>query len=158
MSIPTITAAGTNSAEQYEFWFFCPEQIEAIWPEAEKHILAALDRGRGELSVENLKRFLLSGQMMLFATAFRGVPELFCIVELVEWPQYRAVRIVALGGKNLMKAAMAFKGPFMEWVLKTGAVEVECWTSSPILSWYYEKLGFYKAYDVLRCDLRGKLQ
>lgn len=158
MSTPTITAPGTNSAEKYEFWFFYPEQIEEVWLEAEQHVEAALKTGKGELSVEDVKRFLLEGSMMLFTTAQDGFPELFCVTELLVYPQYKSVRVVALGGKNLAKAMQHFRQPFMEWVLATGAVEVEGWSSNPLLRKYYEILGFHKAYDVMRCDLRGKLQ
>jgi len=158
VSIPTTQARGINSAEKYEFWFFRADQIESVWPEAEPHIAAALETSKGELDSEDVRSFLRTGRMLLFATAQNKVPELFCVVELTDYPQYKVVRIVALGGKYLAKAAQHFREPFMEWVLKTGAVEVEGWTSSPILRRYYEMLGFYKAYDVMRFNLRGKLQ
>jgi hypothetical protein len=152
----TIAERGTSSDRGFEAWSFQPDQIPAAWEELEPFVLDALHYAKGELSVEDVKKFLLQGYFAAFALAKEGRIQLVMITELCNWPQYSSVRVLAMAGNNF-DAAKQFLSAFEAWVLSKGAVEIEAWCR-PEMSRLLRRLGFLKAYEIVRLDLRSKLQ
>ena len=75
-------------------------QIETAWPRVKGHIQAALDKAKGELSIETIKDRLLNKTSMLLVAA-DGIVILASIVcELVETESGRVCHIIAAGGKH----------------------------------------------------------
>lgn len=156
-STPIMTAPGTSSAE-YQALFVPIDQVDNVWPECETLLVSALKYSKGEFDLDDFRKLLLQGLVQLFYISRDGDIELALITELVQYPQYRSVRILAAAGKNLARASVEFKPAFIEWAVANGAVELECWAPDNLREEFYKILGFTKAYSVLRFDLRGKLQ
>ncbi len=139
-----------------EAWSFTPDQIPAAWDELEPLVLEALRYAKGELDIEDVRKFLLQGAFAAFAIAKDGRVQLVAVTELCHWPQYTALRIVALAGEGLLEASK-FLPAFEAWAMARGAVEIEAWCR-PEVSRAIRGFGFVKQYEVLRLDLRSKLQ
>jgi len=156
VSMFTIAEPGTSSADGYEFWIFLPEQIPSAWDELQPFVETALRHAHGEMLSADIKNLLLQGAFAAFAVVRYGKIQLVFICELCGWQQYSSVRILLLAGKELAQAIRFFP-VFQSWVLSKGAVEIEAWTR-PSMSRMLRSLGFNKSYDVVRFDLRSKLQ
>jgi hypothetical protein len=158
VSTPTITAAGTNSVKGYGAVYFAPEQIPDVWEELETLLLPALEKCQGELTMATVRNLLETGQMNALGTIRENRIELALVTEFVKFPNYKSIRVVLCGGKNLAQAMHEFMPAFTEWVLVNGAVEIEAWAPDEKLTVFYEWLGFSRIYTVNRINLRGKLQ
>lgn len=158
MSIPTIAAPGIDSDKEFEAWFFDADQISGAWPELEELLYPAWKKSRGEVSMEDLRMLLEAGRVQAMCTVRHGAMELALVTEFVQYPQYKSVRIMFLGGKNLARASQKFLPAFIQWALANGAVEIEGWAPEKILTCFYNMLGFETVYTVNRMNLRGKLQ
>lgn len=78
-----------------------PETVERAWGHCEGFLAVAVDKSRGELSLHDAYVACLVGNMQLWMV-YTGEPQFLgaAVTQLVEYPQFSAMRIVLLGGKR----------------------------------------------------------
>jgi hypothetical protein len=154
------TARGTSLADSsYTSWCLAISEVMGLWSELEPLIKKALAAGYDELSAESIFAALCQGEMTAFVTVRKGKVEAVCVVEITQFPGFRAANVVCLSGRTVRAAAYFLPG-LEAWVLSNQAVEIRGYCSNPALVRLYRQIGlpFRPAYTVLRYDLRRKLQ
>jgi hypothetical protein len=86
------------------------ENINVIWPKVKNLLQKAIDLNSGELEVDDIKTFLLQGDMQLWVVADpkKGIIAAGT-TEIVIYPRQKRLRVVLLGAK---------KNHFRNWILK----------------------------------------
>ena len=111
--------------------------------DAQFHLAAPLlqpvvdQAGRGEFTVEDLKRLTSEGRAITM------------VVEVVMYPSQTAVNIMALGGDRFAEGEAVFGEAFRQWCRKAGATVIEA-SCSPAMARMLRKFGFDVAYQVVR--------
>lgn len=154
----TSTEPGQNSVERFKAWQIAPEHINDAWEHIGPEFERALQYARGELSIVDVYKQLVTGMMQAWEIVEEDEPRLVFVTEIVNYPQYRAVRIVLAAGRGL-KNAREFQRNFEAWALSNGCLEIEC-CCRPSMVRFLKRIypEFAPVYTVLRKNLRGGLQ
>lgn len=78
-----------------------PPMVDAVWPQVEHLLLPALGFNQGELAPEDILQFLRDNQMWLLTIHQSDKIVAAAVLELVQYPRKRSLRIVLLGGSGL---------------------------------------------------------
>lgn len=127
-----------------------PALIEQHWPAAAQLLEPVVrDAARGEFDIEDLRRMVAGGQAFA-GLVFKGQQATLAIVfEFRHYPRRMVVNVIALGGHDLVGAAMTFWPSFRAWAKESGAAEIEACTA-PAMTRVLRNLGFVHCYDLVR--------
>jgi hypothetical protein len=152
------TESGKSSTEKFKAWQILPEHINDAWEHIGPQFERALEYARGEIALVDVYKQLVVGFMQAWEVVEDDEPKLVFVTEIINYPQYRAVRIVLAAGRDL-KDAKDFQRNFEAWALTNGCLEIEC-CCRPSMVRFLRKLypEFAPVYTVLRKNLRGGLQ
>ena len=101
------------------------EMADAVWPQVEHLLLPALQFGNGEMEVEDVLQRLRSNDMWLLTIHNAGDIVAAAVLELVQYPRKRSLRIVLLGGSGLQSWLKELQGTMNEMAKRVGASFVE---------------------------------
>lgn len=136
------------------------ELLDRYWgqcvPLFEKCIEKQMD---GELDVDDIYSRALKGQMFVIAVKNDSTElpdvKLALALELVYYPKYTAMNVVALGGKDLRNMIDMFWKHVCGWAKICGIKKMEC-SVNPAMQKILETVGFKQQYVQLRQDLTEK--
>ena len=116
-----------------------------------------IDRAmHGEMTVEDIYDRGLKGQLYVIAVKNDDgeVPDvkLALALELVYYPQFTAMNVLALGGKNLRHNMKKFWKQVCGWAQICGVTKIECLVA-PAMEKILQAQGFERKYSLLRQDL-----
>lgn len=127
-----------------------PKDIDMHWLRVMPLIESAIE-GNRDLNIQHIRIFLLQGTMSLFLS--ETTPETVAVVEFVQMPSHKLLRIVALAGKNIVQFGS-------EWSLlkgyakKNGCDQIEALTTTDARHRLFShSFGFSPEYLVIRADL-----
>ncbi len=127
------------------------EVVASIAPLLKK----ALKHAKGEIDLWSVLEHIKNEHMQLWIGRVDGEVQIVVVTEIQQYPLKRVVRLVAVAGKVQ---------PFMEmweriqgWAVMNGAVEIEVWCR-PAVTRLLRRLNFKKVHDIVRLDLRRKMQ
>ena len=113
----------------------------------------------GELDVDDIYSRALKGQMFVIAVKNDSTElpdvKLALALELVYYPKYTAMNVVALGGKDLRNMIDMFWKHVCGWAKICGIKKMEC-SVNPAMQKILETVGFKQQYVQLRQDLTEK--
>lgn len=72
--------------------------VPDVWDQSAHYIQAALERTEGEISLTDVRKSIMGRDMQLWVTIERGNITGALVTQLIEYPQTKACRYVALGG------------------------------------------------------------
>lgn len=78
-----------------------PGLIDSAWPRVVELLTPAFEYGNGELELEDVLERLKDNRMWLLTIIDDGRMVAAAVLELVQYPRKRSLRIVALGGSGL---------------------------------------------------------
>jgi len=137
-----------------------PAHMELYWhliePLLERSTREAM---HGEFDIADLKALAFAGKAHIFVLTNdktgtnpdRSV-SLALAAELVMYPKFPALNIIALGGNNLGMAHRKFWKQFCGWAYMNGVRTIEGWVS-PGMQRLLERFGFKQIYSHMRFEL-----
>lgn len=129
------------------------EQVEGQFDYAVPFLEPVIQKaGRGEFSVEDLRRLSLDGRAIPAIFRQGDTPVMAMVFEFVHYPQTLAVNIMALGGRELNEVIHEFWGLFKAWCKDAGASNIEA-ACSPAMARMLERYEFKTTYQVVRVAL-----
>jgi hypothetical protein len=126
-----------------------PKDLDLHWNRVMLLVAAALTATR-DVHIEHIRLFLLQGMMDLFVT--ETDPETVMVTEFVQLPSHKVLRIVALGGENIVQFTSEW-AQLREWAKKAGCDQIEAWTSTAARQRLFAHFGFSPVYTAIRADL-----
>tara|TARA_R100000995_G_C3459340_1_gene112264 strand:+ start:222 stop:698 length:477 start_codon:yes stop_codon:yes gene_type:complete len=110
----------------------------------------------GEMTVEDIYERGLKGQLFIIVAKNDDdeVPDiqLAIALELVYYPRFTAMNVLALGGKNLRHNMKKFWKQVCGWAQICGVSQIECLVA-PAMEKILQAQGFERKYSLLRQDL-----
>jgi len=132
------------------------ELIDKYWGQCEPHIQRCLDGMHGEMKTEDLYSRALKGEVFIIVAKCDEpeVPDvkLVIITELVTYPRFTAMNVVALGGKDLRNCMKMFWKDVCGWAKVCGVRKIEC-SVHPAMERVLASAGFERHYVQMRQDL-----
>lgn len=133
-------------------WFLVkPDQIEDVWGDIVEGVKRAIDVSHGESSIDDIKKFLVDGEMMLLLmrqnTGAFGV-----IWSLQTFPQYKVGRIFLAFGKDLWQMKDAIEAA-AQWGKRLGCAYIEAWCPTESRARLFSLFGYKPVYTVIRKKL-----
>lgn len=130
-----------------------PELLEQHFYKAVPLLQPVIDQaGRGEFTVEDIRHLTEQGQAITAIVEKEGVTVIALAFEFVNYPQYVAVNIMALGGHGLDEAANEFWETFKAWCRSAGAEVIEA-SCSEAMARLLRRHEFKSVYRVVRAQL-----
>lgn len=133
-----------------------PETLEAGWPVVAGLLAPAVERARGEATLESLARDVLEGRMQLWLALKEGSVLAAMLTELMEYNSIRVCEIRFLGG-----AEMDLWTPLLpeieDWALTNECVKLRAQVRAG-LARKLRSEGFEETHRVIVKSLRGRLQ
>ena len=133
------------------------ELVDKYWGQCATHLQRCVDEAmHGEMTIEDIYQKALQGQFYIIAVK-NDEPEvpdvkLVLVLEVVYYPQYATMNVVALGGKDLRHMIKRFWGFVQGWAYINGVRKMEC-SVSPAMEKILEAAGFERHYVQMRQDL-----
>ena len=133
------------------------ELYDKYWGACIPLLQECIDRAMdGEMTVDDIYDRALKGQIYIIAIKNDDgeVPDvkLAIALELVYYPQFTAMNIVALGGRDLRLNIRDFWKQICNWAQICGVTKMECLVS-PAIEKILLAQGFERKYSLLRQDL-----
>ena len=119
------------------------------WPLVEGYVAQVLPKMQGELVLSDFVTGFDNNQFHLFIGYQDSLVAGCMITEIVAFPQYKVIRVVAASGAGFGKFIKQFMDYIMNWARVNGALYVEAWTS-PEMTRYHRRFGSQKVYDIVR--------
>jgi hypothetical protein len=127
-----------------------PALIEANWASAAALLEPVVrEAARGEFDLEDLQGMVERGSAFAALMHDGGVPVLAMVFEFRRYPRKQVLNVIALGGADLVGAAVSFWPRFVAWAKESGADEIEACTA-PAMTRVLRNLGFQHTYDLVR--------
>ena len=108
--------------------------------------------GRGEFTVEDIRRLTKQGRAITAIAEEGGVTVMAMAFEFVNYPQYVAVNIMALGGEGVEAVSKEFLETFKAWCRSAGAHVIEA-SCSDAMARLLSRHEFKSVYRVVRAQL-----
>jgi hypothetical protein len=133
------------------------EHFDVYWsatkPLLEKCVKRAM---HGEMSIEDIYNAALQGKMYIFVvkcdkTITKSV-KLALVLEIIPYPQMRAMNIVALGGNDLDALHAKYWKMLCGWAYMNSVRFIEGWVS-PAMERVISRYGFKPVYVHMRLEL-----
>lgn len=132
------------------------EMYDKYWAQCVPHLEKCVATMHGELTVEDIYTRALQGQMYVLVAKNDDteVPEvkLVLVMELVYYPQYTTMNVVAMGGKDLRHLIKLFWPDVCGWARICGVKKIEC-SVAPAMERILLSTGFERKYIQLQQDL-----
>lgn len=125
------------------------EEFSAAAPLLERVVRQAV---KGEFTVEDLRRLASEGRVLVGIAEREGKPIMAAALELVHYPQFTAMNIMALGGARLLDVANVFFDPLKEFARSCGCKRIEA-SGSRSMARLLSSIGFEKIYEKVGCEL-----
>ena len=142
----------------YEVLLLSTQQLyEKYWGQCAPLLQECVDRAmHGEMTVEDIYTRALKGQLYVII-AKDDTPEIpdvkmVIVLELVTYPQFTAMNVVALGGRDLRHMIKKFWKQVCGWAQVCGVKHIECLVA-PAMEKILVAQGFERKYTLLRQDL-----
>ena len=78
-----------------------PELVGVVWPAVEELLGPAVNTAEGKFEIEDVRKDILSGALVLWMVWEDGTPVAFYTTRIIEYPQRLAMAMDWVGGKNL---------------------------------------------------------
>lgn len=120
------------------------ELVHAVWPKIEDYIMSAMWQCADEVTVDQVRANVSAGrqQLLLVSDSESGKTVGAVVTEFVNYPNTRAVIIVAVGGKGLMNTHTISQ--VESWAKQCGATKIKCTADEAQARLYRQKAGFNK--------------
>lgn len=131
------------------------EDTEYLWEKVKYNLAPALEYGRGEYSLEDIKLALIENTMRLWiAYDERGVLLASAVCELVKYPQKKICYIVIAGGGffDLWTEASAC---IEDWARANGADAISAYTRKGVAK-KMKDFEYREVYTVIQKDLTAR--
>ena len=133
------------------------ELIDKYWGQSAPLIDECIKRAmHGEMLVEDLYTRALKGEVFIIVAKNdeTEVPsvKLVIVLELVTYPRFTAMNVVALGGKDLKNLIQMYWKDVCSWAKVCGVKKIEC-SVHPAMERILLSEGFERHYVQLRQDL-----
>jgi hypothetical protein len=133
------------------------EMLDAYWLSAEPHVRKCVDKAmHGELTTEDVYEAVKAGQMYLIVLRNDAgeLPDvaLALALELITYPRYTVMNVVALGGRDLRHFQTKFWKHVCSWAYMNGVRKMQA-SASPAMARILSKFGFKDVYTTMRMDL-----
>lgn len=119
------------------------------WPLVEGYVAQVLPKLQGEMVLSDFIDGFIREQFHLFIGWLDGEVTGCMVTEVIEYPQFRVIRVVAAAGSGFEKFMRKFMSYVMNWAKTNGALYVEAWTL-PEMTRYHRRFGSQKVYDIIR--------
>ena len=133
------------------------ELYDKYWAQCIPLFQECIDRSmHGEMTVEDIYTKALKGEVFVIV-AKDDTPEvpdvkLAIAMELVHYPQFAAMNVLALGGRDLRHMIKRFWTQVCGWAQVCGVKQIECLVA-PAMEKILRAQGFERKYTLLRQDL-----
>ena len=133
------------------------ELIDKYWGQCVPLLKKCIDKQmRGEMEVEDIYTRALKGEMYIIAVK-DDTPEipdvkLVLVLELIYYPRFTAMNVVALGGRDLKNMIGSFWEHVCGWARICGVTKMECLVS-PAMERILSDVGFKQQYIKMRQEL-----
>lgn len=143
--------------KRYEAILLSTQQlIDKYWAQCVPHLEKCLEGMHGECTVEDIYTSALQGQMYLLVAKNddEELPDvkLVLVMQLVYYPRYTAMNVVAMGGKDLRHLIKKFWPDVCGWARICGVKQIEC-SVAPAMERILSGAGFERKYVQLKQDL-----
>ena len=132
------------------------ELYDKYWAQCVPHLEKAVNAMHGELTVEDIYTLALQGRMYVLVAKNdeQEVPEvnLVMVTEVVYYPRYTAMNVVAVGGKDLRHSIKQFWPDVIGWARISGVRKIEC-SVSLAMERILLGVGFERKYSQLQQNL-----
>lgn len=132
------------------------EMYDKYWAQCVPHLQKCVEGMHGEITVEDIYTRALQGQMyvLIAKNDSTEVPDvkLTLVMELVYYPQYTTMNVVAMGGKDLRHLIKQFWPDVCGWARICGVKKIEC-SVAPAMERILLSNGFERKYIQLQQDL-----
>jgi len=134
------------------------EAFDKYWDACIPHLERCVNEAmHGEMTVDDIYNKALAGQFYVIAVKNDQleVPDvkLVLVLEVVYYPRYATMNVVALGGKDLRHMIKRFWSYVCGWAYINGVRKMEC-SVAPAMQKILEAVGFQQQYVQLRQDLK----
>lgn len=138
------------------------EMFQIYWPQCVEHLDRVVSEAmHGEMDTDDILQLALAGRMQVFA--FKKdegeLPDvaLVLVMELISYPKFAAMNIVAMGGHDLSLFGSKFWDHIKGWCYMNGIRAIESLVS-PAMARVATRaeFGFEPVYTQLRLDLTEK--
>lgn len=125
--------------------------VQQFWHLAENHLQKAIDKGSGEMSIDQLKLLVAQGQQQLIISLDENKKcHAATTVMWYTYPNDRVAYITYIGGRNTKDAW----SQFLSWVKNSGGTSVQGSTKFESIERLWSKLyGFKKKYTLMELKL-----
>jgi hypothetical protein len=133
------------------------EQFDMYWPSTKPLLEKCVKRAmHGELTIDDIHQAALQAKMYIFVvksdkTITKSV-KLALALEIVPYPQLRAMNIVALGGTDLDALHEKYWKMLCGWAYMNSVRYIEGWVS-PAMERVISRYGFKPVYTHMRLEL-----
>ena len=132
------------------------DAYDKYWAQCVPHLQKCVEGMHGEVTVEDIYTRALQGQMyvLIAKNDSTEVPDvkLTLVMELVYYPQYTTMNVVAMGGKDLRHLIKQFWPDVCGWARICGVKKIEC-SVAPAMERILLSNGFERKYIQLQQDL-----
>lgn len=125
-----------------------PTMLDRVWKDAAVLLSASVTRTHGEFDLSQAQLLVRGGYMHLLG--WKDGEELVsaALVEFVDYPCYRALRVVLYAGKFTCEQQQAL----VNWANANGASKLELWADAGVRR-LFQRRGFEDTYTVMRMDI-----
>lgn len=149
--------AETLVPKKYEAILLSTQELfDRYWAQCVPHLEKCIEGMDGEATVDDLYSASQRGEMYVIVaknddTELPDV-KLVIVLQLVYYPQYTAMNVVALGGKDLRHCMKQFWGDVQGWARICGVTQLEC-SVAPAMERILSAAGFERKYVQLKQNL-----
>jgi hypothetical protein len=154
---PVETEAVELANEEFEPILLSTQELyDKYWEQCKPHLQRCVENINGEFTVDDIYTRALRGEIFVII-AKNDTPEipevrLVIALELVQYPQFNAMNVLALGGKNLRHLIKLFWKDVCGWAKICGVKHIEC-SVAPAMEKILSTAGFEQKYILMRQDL-----
>lgn len=125
-------------------------EVVTIWPEVAPLIQKAIDRSQGEMTVEDVAKFIAERDMQLWVAEKNGRVSAAFVTSIANHPRLRVLRIVLCGGEGLGEWRDAAQAQFEKFAKANGCRQLDIIGRR---GWGRALEGWQEAYVVFRRDI-----
>lgn len=126
------------------------KELIAAWPQVAQLLEPVVRKAaRGEFTLANILEMAADGKAVIGVVKEGDEMKLAFVFEFRHYPQMTAVNVIAIGGRNLRRAAAAYLETLASWARSAGAscIDASC---SPAMARLLAKLQFTDTYRRVR--------
>ena len=130
------------------------EHIDTYWDQCVPLLQKCIDKMDGEMIIEDIYASATQGKAFIIVVKndYDNYVKLALVLELVYYPRYTAMNVLALGGEDLKNMINLYWKHVCGWALICGVKKMEC-TVSPAMERILKSVGFKQQYIKMRQDL-----